>query len=176
MAMRIGQRIGIAIFAVNLSAGVMMLCGCNGHMYPYRVAGKSMVPLLGENDLVLVDESENARSELHDGDVIVFRHKDAVVVKRIIAMQGETVNGDQRKVFRDGKQIDEPYLAPVEAGQFGILTTFPPHKLAAGELFVLGDNRDLSADSRLDEYGPVHTSDVLGKYKWTYWHAKASAK
>ena len=87
-----------------------------------------MVPLLGENDLVLVDESENARSELHDGDVIVFRHKDAVVVKRIIAMQGETVNGDQRKVFRDGKQIDEPYLAPVEAGQFGMLTTFPPHK------------------------------------------------
>ncbi len=135
-----------------------------------------MLPLLGEGDRIFVDEGGSARSDLHDGDVIVFHHKDTLLVKRIIAMQGETISGDHRKVFRGGKLIDEPYLAPAKAGQIEILTTFPPHKLGAGELFVMGDNRDLSADSRLEEYGPVHTSDVVGKYMWTYWHATTAAK
>jgi len=71
-----------------------------------------MLPLLREGDRVLVDESEQARSDLHDGDVIELRLHDIVVLKRIVAMPGETIGGADGKVFRNGKPLDEPYLAP----------------------------------------------------------------
>jgi signal peptidase I len=135
-----------------------------------------MLPLLGPGDRIFVDESDKARSNLHDGDVIVLRHNDGAVVKRILAMQGETIYGDHRKVFRDGKQLEEPYLAPATGEEIEVLATFSPRKIGAGEVFVMGDNRDISADSRLDEYGTVHLTDVVGKYMWTYWHGKTAAK
>ena len=70
-----------------------------------------MLPLLRPGDRIFVDETDQARSDLHDGDIIALRRNDAIVLKRIVAMQGETISGDHRKVFRNGKQLDEPYLA-----------------------------------------------------------------
>jgi len=104
----------------------------------------------------------------------VLRHGDGLVLKRIIAMSGETVSGVDRKVFRNGKQLDEPYLASSTAKDQALLTSFDARTVGPGELFVLGDNRDRSADSRLPGYGPVKTADVIGKYHWTYWYARRS--
>jgi len=106
----------------------------------------------------------------------VLRRKDAIVLKRIVAMPGETISGVNRKVFRNGTQIDEPYLAPATGVGLPDLITFASRTLGPGELFVMGDNRDLSLDSRVAEYGPVRTSDVVGQYRWTYWHAWSVAK
>ena len=131
-----------------------------------------MLPLLGPGDRIFVDESGNTRLNLHDGDVIVLRHKGTVIVKRILAMQGETISGDRGKVFRDGKQLDEPYVARVNGQEIGGPMTFPPRRMGTGEVFVMGDNRGFSLDSRFVEYGTVYSSDVIGKYAWTYWHAK----
>jgi signal peptidase I len=134
-----------------------------------------MLPALRSGDRVFVDESEKARGDLHDGDVIVMRHNDTIVMKRILAMPGETISGVNRKVFRNGKQIDEQYLAPATSKSTPALTTFPTHTVGSGELFVMGDNRDVSADSRLEKYGAVRFSDVVGKYISTYWHASTGA-
>ena len=134
-----------------------------------------MLPALGPGDRIFVDQSEPARSNLHDGDVIVLRRADAVVVKRILAMPGETISGADRKVFRNGKQVEEPYLAPPTGDQRVAPTTFSSRVVGPGELFVMGDNRDRSLDSREPEY-VVRLSDVVGQYRWTYWHAKAVAK
>lgn len=131
-----------------------------------------MLPLLGPGDRIFVDEADNARSDLHDGDIIVLRRKDTVVVKRIVAMQGESIGGDHGRVIRDGKQLDEPYLAAAKGDEIAGLTTFPARKVGAGEIFVMGDNRGRSLDSRFIEYGSVRLSDVVGKYTLTYWHAK----
>ena len=132
-----------------------------------------MLPHFREGDRIFVDESEQACSNLHDGDVIVLRHGDGLVLKRVIAMSGETISGVDGKVFRNGKQLDEPYLAPAEVKDFFAPKSFETRTVAPGELFVMGDNRDRSADSRLQNYGPVRLSDVVGKYSWTYWHAPA---
>jgi signal peptidase I len=132
-----------------------------------------MLPSLHNGDRIFVDESDQARSDLHDGDIIVLRRKDALVTKRIMAMPGETISGADRKVFRNGKQLNEPYLAPASGDGMPVLTSFAMRTVGPGELFVLGDNRDISSDSRLPEYGPVHISDVVGKYRWTYWHASS---
>jgi len=125
---------------------------------------------------VLVDESEQDRSDLHDGDVIELRHHDIVVLKRIVAMPGETIGGADGKVFRNGKPLDEPYLAPASEHDRWARSAFPTRTVGPGELFVMGDNRGFSLDSRIAGYGPVHLSDVAGKYKLTYWHAPSSAK
>ena len=135
-----------------------------------------MLPLLHEGDRIFVDEAEEACSNLHDGDVIVLRRNDAIIVKRILAMPGETISGNNRKVFRNGKQLDEPYLAPVTDNTPPDFITFAPRTMGPGELFVIGDNRDLSFDSRVPNYPPVHLSDVVGQYRWTYWHTSSPTK
>ena len=131
-----------------------------------------MLPLFREGDRIFVDVSDQARADLHDGDVIVFRHNDKFLVKRILAMPGETISGNHRRIFRGGQQLNEPSLASPTGEELPGLATFPARQIGKGEIFVAGDNRDLSADSRLNGYGPVRLSDVLGKYTWTYWHAK----
>jgi signal peptidase I len=92
-----------------------------------------MLPLLRPGDRIVVDQSDQARSDLHDGDIVVFRHDDAVILKRIMAMPGETISGTNRKVFRNGKELDEPYLAPASGYDLPALITFAPRTVSAGE-------------------------------------------
>lgn len=99
------------LWAMTLGVS-LLLSGCNPTYHPYRVTGESMLPLLHSGDRIFVDESDQARSDLHDGDIIVLRRKDTIVLERILAMPDETISGADRKVFRNGKQLDEPYLAP----------------------------------------------------------------
>ena len=135
-----------------------------------------MLPLLRPGDRIFVDQGEKARSDLHDGDVIVVSRNDRIVLKRIVAMPGETISGIDRKVFRNGKQVDEPYLSTARGDGSGGSASFASRTVGPGELFVMGDNRDLSLDSRTAEYGPVRVSDVVGQYRWTYWPSTSDAK
>jgi len=165
-----------SLLVAGISGFSLLLSSCATTYHAYRVAGESMLPALHSGDRILVDESDQARNDLHDGDIIVLRRKDIVVLKRIVAMPGETIRGTNRKVFRNGQQIDEPYLAPDSGVDMPALNTFATRTIGPGELFVMGDNRDYSLDSRVPEYPPVRISDVVGKYSWTYWHASSVAK
>ena len=139
------------------------------------LAGCKSSPLIQTGDRIVVDESVKARTDLHDGDVIMLRREgDVLVLKRILAMPGEAIRGEDRKVFRNGKQVDEPYLAPPAKDGKAWMASFPTRTVPAGEVFVLGDDRDHSLDSRAPEYAPVKFSDVVGKYSWTYWQGTPS--
>jgi signal peptidase I len=161
---------------VQIAPLALLLIGCSASPRFYSVPSDSMRPLIYSGDKIFVDESAKARTNLHDGDVIVFHHGDVVSIKRILAMPGETIRGEDRKIFRNDKQVDERYLAPPSNGDSAWMTSFPLRKMGAGELFVLGDNRDYSLDSRAENYGPVRVSDVAGKYRFTYWQASAVSK
>lgn len=83
-------------------------------------------------------------------------------IKRVIGVAGDTVQGRNGKVFVNGKSIDEPYLQPgVQTSDFG------PLKIPEGQIFVMGDNRTNSADSR--EFGPVPTDTIVGRAFLLIW-------
>jgi len=108
------------------------------------------------------------------GDLVVFRTADRPgedVVKRCIAVAGQTVEIRDRRVVVDGDTLREPYArhsdATVHARDYDARDNFGPVTLERGEVFVLGDNREDSEDSRF--LGPVREEDVVGRALLVYW-------
>ena len=140
---------------VLLFTFVIRLIGVDGH---------SMVPTLQDGDRLLV-----LSSLLYDdyayGDIVVLRKSEFLeepIVKRVIATEGQTVDIDfeSGSVYVDGTLLDEPYVNELTFLQEG--TEFPL-TVPEGCVFVMGDNRNHSSDSRDARLGTVDTRYVIGK-------------
>ena len=126
-----------------------------------NVVGHSMVPTLEQNDKVIIS---NLFYHPKQGDIVVLRKQTLMeepIVKRIIATEGQTVDidFDDGVVYVDGKALDEPYVnAPVhDRENFEGKITVPK-----GSVFVMGDNRNASTDSRDSRLGMVDERYILG--------------
>jgi signal peptidase I len=118
----------------------------------------SMLPTIKEGELLSIEEIPV--SQLQRGDIIVFqdpRDQNIPFVKRLIGLPGETVEIREGKVSIDGKPLDEPYIMEPAKGKSPLIT------LKSGEYYVLGDNRNNSADSR--QFGPIRGESILGRIK-----------
>ena len=128
------------------------------------VDGHSMVPTLQDTDRLVV-LSPILYHNYKAGDIVVLR-KDTFsaepIVKRVIAVEGQTVDIDFSvgSVTVDGVELDEPYINELTFTDEG--TAFPL-TLGEGEIFVMGDNRNHSTDSRDSRIGPVDTRYVVGR-------------
>ena len=132
---------------------------------PTLVSGDSMLPTLHENDYLIINKIGYKIGEPKNGDVIVFKSdlekndgttKD--LVKRIIGVAGDKVVIKDGKVYLNDKLLDETYLSE------GMDTTGDVNIVVPeGKLFVLGDNREVSLDSRYEQVGLVDVNDVEGK-------------
>lgn len=130
------------------------------------VIGGSMETTLFEGDRLLISDLFYTPE---NGDIVVLRQpsfRDEPIVKRVIAVGGQTVDIDFENaiVYVDGKALDEPYLQDFsyfESQDFDRQITVPE-----GCIFVLGDNRNASTDSRTDAIGCVDVRNVLGKVLW----------
>ena len=89
-------------------------------------------------------------------------------IKRVIGLPGDTIEIKQGVTYRNGKPLTEPYIKPLSAEQKKHMQPYGPYKVPPGDLFVLGDNRLNSNDSRY-ELGPVPIHDVIGKAFITIW-------
>lgn len=127
------------------------------------VIGPSMIPTLHDGDKLAVSASiRNPKI----GDVIIITQpngfNDEPIVKRIIALEGQVVNIDFDKglVFVDGKLVHEPFIqgSTTDKEDFD-----PPQKVPAGCVFVMGDNRNHSTDSRSNMIGFIDEDYILGK-------------
>ncbi|MHB0867019.1 MAG: signal peptidase I [Thermoleophilia bacterium] len=131
---------------------------------PYQIPSGSMLPTIQVNDRVLVDRAVYRFSGIERGDLIVFRLdvlvSGAPYVKRVIGIPGDTVEISDGGVLVNGEELVFPGA------------TSPTYKTSAetvpaGKLFVLGDNRNESADSHI--WGFVSEDDVIGRVDLIYW-------
>jgi signal peptidase I len=160
--------VGALCLGVALIVAAVPLAIKLGSFYPYRISSESMAPTLYAGDKIFANQGYYAHHKLADGDIVVFRHGDLILVKRVSALPGEAIEGKGGKLFRDGVGLVEPYAVYSKGNPIPEIETFALRTVPAGEIFVTGDSRDASLDSRSAEFGPVPISDVLGRVSMVY--------
>lgn len=126
-----------------------------------NVDGRSMMNTLLDGDKVIVT---NFMYEPKNNDIVVISHAeeyDKPIIKRVIATEGQTLKIDfqNERVYVDGTLLDEPYVSSeLKEGNTEI-----PEVIPEGKVFVMGDNRLDSLDSRYSEIGLIDTDNIIGK-------------
>ena len=149
---------------------------------PYKVQQKSMQRTLEEDQYVLVDKLTPRFDAYNRGDIVVFEppedwgEANTPFIKRVIGEPGDTVEiRDDGLVYINGVALDEPYLYAEDVGGPPQPTTAPLEQskwtVPAGDLFLMGDHRANSADSRT--FGPVPIDRVVGRAWLRYWPLSA---
>jgi signal peptidase I len=129
-----------------------------------RVYGSSMEPNLHTDQRLVVEKVSYRLHSPHRGDVVVIRmpeHGPELLIKRIIGLGGETLEVRSGVVYIDGQPLEEDYLVRKTTGAYG------PTTVPEGYVFVMGDNRGASNDSRI--FGPVSLDRVVGRAWVSYW-------
>ena len=128
-----------------------------------QIYGSSMTPTLEEGEIVVAVKGSRFRT----GDVIAFYYNNKMLVKRVIASAGQWVNIDEDgTVYVDNVKIDEPYLTEKAFGDCDLKL---PYQVPDGRLFVMGDHRATSVDSRNTVVGCVAEEQIVGKIVFCVW-------
>ncbi|MBS3957148.1 MAG: signal peptidase I [Clostridiales bacterium] len=134
---------------------------------PFVIPTGSMEPTIMSGDRVLAEKITYRFRNVQPGDIVVFddptgRHPQ--LIKRVIAVSGQTLDINNGKVYVDGERLDEPYLDGVTTEPGNLLM---PVTLADNEYWLMGDNRPNSGDSRF--MGPVDREFIQGRGFAIYW-------
>lgn len=126
-----------------------------------QVNKTSMYPTLNDGDVVFLNKTAYWFSKPKSGDIIVFKRAESDgtkinYVKRVIGLPGDTIEIKNGNVYRNGVKLNEPYLIVITEDELSV--TVPENKY-----FVMGDNRNVSLDSKSETIGFIDISEIMGK-------------
>ncbi len=128
-----------------------------------QIYGSSMQPTLDEGEIVVSIKG----TDFTQGDLVCFYLGNKILVKRYIAGPGQWVNIDEEgNVYVDGQLLDEPYILNKALGDCNIEL---PYQVPENRIFVLGDHRETSVDSRNTAVGPVADEQIVGRIVFRVW-------
>ena len=128
-----------------------------------QINGKSMEPQLTAGDIVLTKKVK----DVAPGDVVVFYYDDKILVKRLIGSPGDWIDIDKDgDVYVNGELLEEPYVAGKALGECDIAL---PYHEPEDKLFVMGDYRSESIDSRYSVVGCIDRNQIIGKLVFKIW-------
>lgn len=128
-----------------------------------QIYGDSMTPALEEKDIVVSIKSQ----EYEPGDIIAFYYNNKILVKRVIAKSGQWVDIERDgTVYVDGKMLDEPYISGKALGDCNLKL---PYQVPESRIFVMGDHRSTSIDSRNTAVGCIADEQIVGKIVFQIW-------
>lgn len=151
----------LPLLAVALAAFLNLFILINAH-----VPSGSMEPTISTGALLVGDRTAYLRGEPRTGDVVLFRHQSEfgrdIIIKRIIALPGQTFSMENGRVYLDGKLLDEPYITEFSTD------SYPETVVPEGCYLVLGDNRLDSYDSRFWADPFVRREELLARALLVY--------
>lgn len=128
-----------------------------------QIYGSSMTPSLTNGNIVVSLKG----SSFEQGDIISFYYNNKILIKRVIAFAGDWVDIDEHgNVFVNDEPLDEPYVAEKALGDCNIEL---PYQVPDGKIFVMGDHRATSIDSRNTSVGCVAEEQIVGKIVFRIW-------
>lgn len=128
-----------------------------------QIYGSSMTPTLEEGDIVVSIKSKTYET----GDIVAFYYNNKILIKRVIAGSGDWVDLDEDgTVYVNGEKLDEPY---VKDKAFGECDLELPYQVPESRIFVMGDHRSVSVDSRSKAVGCVAEEQIVGKLVFRIW-------
>ncbi len=155
--------VGLSAFAVVAAFGIRAVA-----VQAFIIPSESMEQTLQINDRVLVNKTSYLFGSVNRGDVIVFERAEndpsetRDLIKRAMGLPGDVIAASEGQLYINGNLVDEPYL---QAGE--LTSTFGPIEVPEDHLFMMGDNRDKSFDSRF--FGPVPQDRVVGRAVSVFW-------
>ena len=170
---RVVAETGVIILVAVLLAGLIRTFA----FQTFWIPSASMVPTLGVYDRVLVRKAFFTWRDVREGDIVVFSHPPldqcpggGDLVKRVIALPGQTIYSSGNSIYVNGRLLAEPYLPHYDplGPRIPDASRQQPYRVPPGDFYVLGDNRADSCDSRY--WGPVKGSSIIGKVVLTFWH------
>jgi signal peptidase I len=170
----------LAGWAVSLALALLLAFGVRTFVFQsFWIPSASMVPTLGVYDRILVLKAFFNWHQLREGDIVVFAHPPhdhcpgpagTDLVKRVIALPGQTIYSADGILYVDGRRLREPYLPPHDplGPPIPAATRQDPFHVPPGDFYVMGDNRAISCDSRF--WGPIKGSSIIGRVVMLLWH------
>jgi signal peptidase I len=128
-----------------------------------RIYGNSMTPTLQDGEIIFSLKT----SDFEQGDIVAFYYNNKILVKRVIAGPADWVDMDEDgTVYVNGELLDEPYLIERAYGECNIEL---PYQVPDGRIFVMGDHRSTSVDSRNTAVGCVSQEQIVGRIIFRVW-------